>query len=945
MKINKNVQILSIEAKDVIGNNKVITNKSLRKGSLDDSLEVDKLRTLNNKIIKFDKDKQRYYTDDIVNITFKYSIKETEEYNLKERAINQRFDAEIEILQNYVKLNMMTVKDCTKRIKEINKERKECIKFAKKQCLYTKNELRDKLYEEGFILKYKATPTSTREKVKRYVRYKRTSGSARVGKCLFICDKYYKDMIDWSYAGISHREGEEMDCASLEAYISLPTSSAIDRFQLKAENILLIDDYKSTFEDTVMATEFINEEYDKDGNVIDGDLNTSIKTTKISNSLFDGESLLDKSIFEEKGYGDKATLQIRNMFFKGIGVNTDIQKFFKDNNITKIEQLNGKTLAKDISQIKLITTPSSLKYLKFSTFEKWTEYMEETWAICKYEKPQHHFNGMAQTHYQLLNGSGMSREEMNEFLQDTISYIKLLKNDKDVFKHYLNIKNYLEDLEYGEIRNVDNDNDFIMAMLSVNDDFLETKMCKNYRDNIINSYIDNVRKGHVLVEGNYSILVSCPYEYLLHSIGKFDGTSDLKPYECCSYKFEKGEEILSVRSPQPTMSNVVVLNNTRNENIEKYFNTNSKEVLYISPVGWNVMELLSSCDFDGDASLITNNKLLVESAKRLQYKKIINGKEMSRFLISTDFTPKSSIKRRFTALDLSDTDIKCSQNKIGEIINLAQILNSLYWDMESKGATEEELLELYKDISNLNILSCIEIDRCKKISPVNATRELNKIREKYTEALGRETIVVDGEDKEVGVRPMFFKYLDGGKNYVFKHFNTGMDYLNDILSKETKKIKTKNTKNIMIHELFYMDESLLGDKNNYRTINKIIKIALKLKQQYIHIFNNRQNYESVYEACLEVRAEAVNKLNNLNVNDVIIYEMTKRISLSYTEDKYKKFRPIAKYAFDILYNKNKYGFMKNIKVKNNNNVELVEDKNGEISLYGVNFARKSETNF
>ena len=77
--------------------------------------------------------------------------------------------------------------------------------------------------------------------------------------------------------------------------------------------------------------------------------------------------------------------------------------------------------------------------------------MEETWAICKYEKPQHHFNGMAQTHYQLLNGSGMSREEMNEFLQDTISYIKLLKNDKDVFKHYLNIKNYMDDLEFGEI--------------------------------------------------------------------------------------------------------------------------------------------------------------------------------------------------------------------------------------------------------------------------------------------------------------------------------------------------------------------------------------------------------------------------------------------------------------------------------------------------------------
>ena len=30
--------------------------------------------------------------------------------------------------------------------------------------------------------------------------------------------------------------------------------------------------------------------------------------------------------------------------------------------------------------------------------------------------------------------------------------------------------------------------------------------------------------------------------------------------------------------------------------------------------------------------------------------------------------------------------------------------------MKSKGANEKELLELYKDMSNLKILSCIEID-------------------------------------------------------------------------------------------------------------------------------------------------------------------------------------------------------------------------------------------
>ena len=104
-------------------------------------------------------------------------------------------------------------------------------------------------------------------------------------------------MIDWSFAGIEHGEGTSMDCAGMEAYISLPTSSAIDRFKLKPENILLISDCYSTFEDTVMATKFINEEYDSQGNIIGGDLYTDIETTKIKNNIADAYSA--KKVMEE----------------------------------------------------------------------------------------------------------------------------------------------------------------------------------------------------------------------------------------------------------------------------------------------------------------------------------------------------------------------------------------------------------------------------------------------------------------------------------------------------------------------------------------------------------------------------------------------------------------------------------------------------------------------
>ena len=579
MKINKNVQILSIEGKDLLTKRYKVNKKSIYIASLDDSIEVDKLKKLNKKIIKYNKKKRRFYSNDIITVTFKYSAKKTDkDYS----------DEEYERIEN-LKLVYDIIKTENSDNKDNLKNIKETLKIAERNI--SQREIREQLYQYGFNINING-------KLKHFVRYKRSSGSARVGKCLFINEDYYKKMIDWSFAGIEHKKDTEMDCSSMEAYISLSASTCIDRFKLKPENILLIDDIKSTFTDTVMATKLINEEKDENGNIIDGDLYTDVETTQITNKIVDGESLLDKSIFEECGYSDKAILQIRNRFFKGIGVNTDIQQFFKDNNITRIDQLKGETIATDISQIKLITTPSSVKYLKFGTFKKWLKQIVEDWGICKYEKPQHHFNGMVQTHYQLINTLGMDKHETELFLEDTIRYIDYLKNDTTVFKYHLGLLSEEEE-EIRDKENINSNAEFILEMLKRNDDFIHTKMCSNFRNEIIKSYIKNVRKGHVLVNGNYSVAISCPYEFLLASIGKWDGKSSiLKPFECVCSKFDENKEILGVRSPQPTMSNMCLLTNKKSDVLDKYFNTNSQEVLYLSPINNNIMELFSSCDFD-----------------------------------------------------------------------------------------------------------------------------------------------------------------------------------------------------------------------------------------------------------------------------------------------------------------------------------------------------------
>ena len=428
-------------------------------------------------------------------------------------------------------------------------------------------------------------------------------------------------------------------------------------------------------------------------------------------------------------------------------------------------------------------------------------------------------------------------------------------------------------------------------------------------------------------------MVSCPYEYLLASIGKYkEGKSLLKPFECVSAKFKVGERLLGVRSPEPTMANIVMLDNTSNEIMNRYFNTTSKEVLYISPVNNNIMEQLSSCDFDGDAILITNNKYLVNAGNRLSEEIEVDGRIIKRFLISTDFTPKSSIKRKYTSLDLADVDIKCSANKIGEIINMAQMLNSLYWDKKKKGANEKELLELYKDISNLNILSCIEIDRAKKISPVDAKKELDKIREKHT--LGTGFIKIDGEKKEVKVRPMFFKYLDGGKNYKFKRFETGMDYLNKILDVRIKKYD-KYKKELPLNVILIKRKPT---KFTRRTIMKLKNMAINMKKEINEIFVN--NYENKFELYQEIKSKYYNMFQRVEINEEVIYEIIKRVSKSSYDKNYEDYRYCGKMLLSLLFEIKKKDFIENVEIKPKRNSYLFIDENGEIEIYGLKLTKK-----
>ena len=257
-----------------------------------------------------------------------------------------------------------------------------------------------------------------------YVRYKRSAGSSREGTCLFIDERLYKYMTKCSECGLKPKN----DLASWESYRALSLSSIKGTIDIPLDGILFVLDYKSTFTDEVVSVE-----------MQDGKLTAQTKQTQITNDIWDGESLLDESLFADS-YVDKHMLLLRNKFFKSCAFKTKLQQWIKDKNITfaDLKERGFVTLATDIKQIVMVTTPNSLKYLKFDgalndkNIRKWAENVNSTFGVVKWDKRTKYFGGkLVQSSYQFLNTLGLTEQDVTVLLQPSFEYISYIRKDID----------------------------------------------------------------------------------------------------------------------------------------------------------------------------------------------------------------------------------------------------------------------------------------------------------------------------------------------------------------------------------------------------------------------------------------------------------------------------------------------------------------------------------
>ncbi|WP_425204007.1 hypothetical protein [Priestia megaterium] len=793
-KENKSVYIMSLEGADLFEH--MHKSKSIEEdyvGMIPYSLELIKLEKemkANKLKIKEDKKTGKRTTHAVINVKFKQKIKSGKEM--------------IKLLNKKIKeLQNGEYKTKLEQFVEVIEAEQDLPQWEE----VTSNILRKELYEKGFTITKVDEETGEILSQDKYLAYKRSSSKSRTGQCLFILEELYEEMINWSRMYLPFEKDMPVDLASLLAYESLVGSSLESTITINPKNILIVDDVESKFPQMCNVIR-------KDEET--GFLDSYHEKTMVKNSLFDGESLLESTYFEE-GISMKL---LRGHMFKSASFSTNIQLFLKDNCPEGIEydqwkiknMFNQSMLAKDVH---MICTPTSLKALKFSDvigkpvdmWNHWKKLMKQEkfqMGVVKHEKESKrgsdaNGNTLQQTSYQMFNSLPLSKETVSNLTVFEREYINKLKNDDEFFIEYI-IK------EANEI----NSNNMFADLYKINKDIVNTKVFRSFRAKEVHNYVKHIKKGKIRTSGDYAVLLGNGYEFLNHAIGKFNGESmSLHGNEIYTNLFgENGfdKEYVAFRNPHTSPNNVLIAKNVRDTNIERYFNL-SKNIVCVNAIKFAIQDILSGCDYDSDSMVIFNDEDLIKAGKECfgKYPVCIND---------VKGTPNDYFLNADSHYKI-DAELANSSKNIGRVVNLGQECLSNYWDQLAKGKSPEDLSELMKKVDVMTILSGICIDLAKKFYAINIKSEVENVaKSKWLSSL----------------KPLFWTSVSQNENIKDRvtEFQCPMDFLNLEMSELEK---GEDHKDVSFLQLLRKHDITKGNRKQEQDIVDDVKKLVKKVNQ------------------------------------------------------------------------------------------------------------------
>ena len=787
-------------------------------------------------------------------------------------------------------------------------------------------ELRKEYYKNGITIQWPIYDKDTGQATYPYkpIKYKmlmRSPGKAKEGECIFVRDTLYDVAIKYLTMDLYKEMPEDnAKIVEMSAYMTLVTATAQDYIQIPMNQILIIKDEEVKAGIPVWSVEV------QDGRCV---VNRDAKKG-VSNILFDGEGLVDESLFQ-KNILQKSMdgfIYCRSHFFKACLFRGNLQQFFKDKlNLSddayerrRVKDMFGNSLK--LKDIKVVTTENAIKWIKFADimgdsaqeayeyYKRVMEYHGNLFAIVKTGHASK-WGELQRASYQICNSLPIfgTEDKVNQALmkiaQTSINYCNNLKQDHSAFINYLK-----------QEANDYNINNVLVALDEYNDSFKDTKYFREKKAKIISKLKKKMMLGKLLQEGDNLTLCSNPIALLLKAIDKspmedhcFEAKKDV--IQCYTARFKDGESLAGFRSPHNSPNNIVYLKNTYPEELIEYFPNLGRNVIVINSIGTDIQMRANGCDWDSDVLYVTNQEQIVEAAKvaYAKYPTIVNNIPLEG---------ASTYKNDPESYALMDSKISSAQMSIGYASNLAQMALSYYYDKYYRTNVKSPELE---DIFVIcSVLAQCAIDSAKRIYSVNINTELNKIHDmecmrEYCEEVNEENEQGEEEVRRVPKVPLFYaenQKSRGNKeeNYVVDVFKCPMQLIYDIIKDGTDRQIPSKTADI--DKALYWGSDMrkaatLIKKNKGKQLKRILSIVKQYSKE-VKTFNaDEEEYfkkrSMAFSGCMkEIRRYKIDQefmiylihlaFNNTDICDnllIVLYNYDKNMFLkSFKETKMSK---------------------------------------------------------
>ena len=681
-----------------------------------------------------------------------------------------------------------------------------------------------------------------------YVRILAGAGNIRRNTVFFVSKDIYRPLLKILNNG--RDETVKLNPAKFNAYFGLYASAG---HRVSTPRIAVIKDY-----DFKRMAKI---------NWIEKDDAVSIVEMEISLNPFDGQGMISPKM--SGLWGDEleieyspATFIFRSPYCKGQLVTFDFHKFTREYDVkTSVDYWGNEFVIDDVdmilseSQFKMGDSYTSLQHYLYEMSVSGLGF-----RVSRYSPRE--LKNDSSTNYMFLQVLSLTDDNVKNVAKDTLDYFKDIesKNPLKTVLYLSGANAFPSDFSEDDFDNLD----VLSKVLLLYPDIINERYFSQRIRNTLEKKEKQAKLGKLLVDGNYSPMVSDPFAMCQH-LCRLPVTGLLKEDEFYSEHWNrKGvDKVATARSPLTHFSEKRTNNLVDNGLLEKWYKY--LDTVFILPaIGLDTLFYADS-DYDGDLIFSTSNETMLNCQRGGLPISYEHGK--AEKVILTDKL-------------ICKSDLDSFNSKIGFITNTSSSLHSIIFEFED-GSPEKT--EIERRLMLLRLFQGEAIDSGKnggKIRnvPVSWTRY-----NKDSNALEKRIVA--------SRRPYFTKYLydgygkkyrnevDGYNKYCWSHYGKSFQEVLD--SKSRTKDEQRTIDNYYKYSFFIFSDS---------SMNKVCRYV-EDELDSLHSKTRNKNKEFDYKNLLSVKSFLPDETLLEEMNKVYIkYNSAKKAlrNMGYGNDSLKK---------------------------------------------------------